>query len=304
MTTHLLAAAFGLLLLFGGGEILLRGAVSLARRLGFSELLIGLTVVGFGTSLPELLVSLQASLGGQPEIALGNVVGSNIANILLIAGVAGLIAPPSAWNRTIRLDATVMVFASLMLMAIAFHGALSGWVAALLLVALAAYLCFSFFMGKTEDTEDATPADSLSRSLLFISAGFAALFIGANYLIDGATGIARAFGISEAVIGLTLIAVGTSLPELATAIISALRRNTDMVLGNLIGSNIFNILAILGITGLIAPFGFAERFAIFDIPVMLGVAVAFAVLLASSTRIPRPVSAMMLAAYGVYLWVV
>lgn len=306
MTHDLLIAAAGLLALFAGGEILLRGAVGIARRLQISELLLGLTVVGFGTSMPELLVSLQASLAGEPEIALGNVVGSNIANILLIGGIAGLIYPASNWDVSIRRDAAVMVGASLLLLALS-HGGLIGRPAALFFIAaLTAYLVWSYRMSREAggDEETAQPGSArpgLAMPLLQSAGGLVLLYLGADWLIRGAVNIATGLGISQAVIGLTLVAVGTSLPELATTIAAALRRKSDIALGNLVGSNIFNILAILGVTGLITPIPVADRFSGIDIPVMLGVAILFALLLFLARRMGRIWSLLLLGGYAAYI---
>jgi cation:H+ antiporter len=301
----------GLLLLFLGGEGLVRGGVALAERLGLSKLLIGLTVVAFGTSTPELLVSVNAAQNGTPDIALGNVVGSNIANILLIAGLSALIAPILDWKRTIVRDALVMVFASLALMALTHGAAIGRLEGAVFLGVLITYLAATYWMEQRERTrsvyaEEAAEFEGVALQSPWIAGGFvlggiAALMFGADLLVDGAVSMARLFGVPDAVIGLTLVAIGTSLPELATSIVAALRRHSDVVLGNVIGSNIFNILAILGITAIIAPIPVSERFRLVETPVMLGVAVVTVLLLVALRRWNRVVGAAMLAAYAVYL---
>ncbi|MCB1449555.1 MAG: calcium/sodium antiporter [Nitratireductor sp.] len=296
----------GLLALLLGGEMLLRGAVDMATRLKLSQLVIGLTVVGFGTSMPELLVSVKAALSGQQGIAIGNVVGSNIANILLIGGIAALVHPPSAWDKSIKRDAIAMVAASFLLLALAMTGSISGLTAAVMLTGLCIYLAMAYHYGRIEPEEGDTPPATVIRNswipvgLLLI--GFAALFLGADWLVNGASGLARDFGVSEAVIGLTIVAVGTSLPELATSILAALRRNTDVALGNIVGSNIFNILGILGVTGIIAPLGIDDAFLMRHIPIMLGVTVLFGIVLVCARTLPRLAGLSMLTVYAAYSW--
>ncbi|MCB1430635.1 MAG: calcium/sodium antiporter, partial [Nitratireductor sp.] len=269
-----------------------------------SQLVIGLTVVGFGTSMPELLVSVQAALSGQQGIAIGNVVGSNIANILLIGGVAALVHPPSAWDKSIKRDAIAMVLASFLLLALAMTGTISGLTAALMLVGLCVYLAVAYHFGRTELRDDDTISTSTSNHVWMTTGlllfGFGALFLGANWLVHGASGLARDFGVSEAVIGLTIVAVGTSLPELATSVMAALRRNTDVALGNIVGSNIFNILGILGVTGIIAPLTIDDAFLKIHIPIMLAATVVFGLLLVHARSISRLTAMAMLASYTVY----
>jgi len=258
MYYDLFLVAAGFILLFIGGEGLVRGSVAIAERLGISKLLIGLVIVGFGTSMPELLVSVKAALDGAPEIALGNVVGSNIANVLLIIGVAAVIAPITAWERTAVREALVATLVSLAAFVLVQGEIITRNEGIAMLVVLAGYLFASYwlerrdresktFQHEAEEFED-IPLPRPWLAPVLALGGIAALVFGADMLVKGAVSIARDFGVSDAVIGLSLVAIGTSLPELATAIVAALRRHSDVVLGNVIGSNIFNILAILGIT--------------------------------------------------------
>ncbi|WP_157015196.1 calcium/sodium antiporter [Mesorhizobium xinjiangense] len=306
--------AVGLALLFAGGELLVRGAVSTARRLGVSELVIGLTIVGFGTSMPEMLVSVEAAFKGSPEIALGNVVGSNIANILLIVGCAALVMPLSGWDRSVRRDVRVMLGASVLLFVVAACGVLPRWTGAGFLVLLGIYLYAHYRASRVamkehrENASSETPDQdtSIALSIGLILGGFVLLFAGANWLIDGAVAIARIFGISEAVIGLTIVAVGTSLPELTTSVVAAWRGQAAVALGNVVGSNIFNVLSILGVTALIKPLPIAERFLWFDIPFMLAISIVFAGMLVTRNRFGRFGAAIMLAVYAgytVYLYI-
>tara|TARA_R110000868_G_scaffold13892_1_gene64583 strand:+ start:21144 stop:22091 length:948 start_codon:yes stop_codon:yes gene_type:complete len=302
----LVLIAGGLVALFLGGELLLRGAVTVSRKLGISELLIGLTIVGFGTSLPELLVSTRASLDGQPGIAIGNAVGSNIANVILIVALAALVRPPEGWSRTVKRDALVMIGASVLLLALAAFGVISRLTGVVLVAALLAYLVLAFLQERSAppppvETEQGAGGGNIGIALVSLLGGFAVLFFGAEWLVEGASALARQFGISEAVIGLTIVAVGTSLPELATSVLAAYRGKTDVALGNIVGSNIFNILGILGIAGLIAPIPIADKFVSFDIPVMLGIAVLFGAALVFARRIGRVVAGLMLLAYGSYV---
>ncbi|MFC3119615.1 calcium/sodium antiporter [Jhaorihella thermophila] len=303
--------AAGLVLLFIGGEGLVRGSVAIAERLGISKLLIGLVIVGFGTSTPELLVSVNAALDGAPEIALGNAVGSNIANVLLIVGVAVAILPIAGWERTAVREALVATLVALVLVGLVQGAYIERLEGAAMLTVLIGYLFASYWLERRSSETDTfqqeaaefedIPIGNVWVSVAFVVAGIAALVFGADLLVGGAVNIARAFGVSEAVIGLSLVAVGTSLPELATAITAAIRRHSDVVLGNVIGSNIFNILAILGTTAVILPIEVSERFREFDTHVMLAASVLLLGLLAVAPRISRLWGIVMLGAYGAYM---
>lgn len=292
----------GLLALFIGGEALVRGAVGLAQRLAIPPMLIGLTVVGFGTSTPELLVSLDAALRGVPDIAIGNVVGSNIANILLIVGLAALVSPIRVAQGTLVRDASVMAAAALVLVApfaLGLVGRLSGL---MLLAGLAGFLYWSFRAPGAAPDVPLQPAPPAWKSALWVVVGLIGLMIGARLLVDGAVAIARDLGLSEAFIGLTIVAVGTSLPELATSLVAALRRQSEIAIGNVVGSNIFNVLGILGATAVIAPVPVAPRFLHLDLPVMMTASAVLAWLLITRPVIGRGVGAVLLVAYAVYVW--
>lgn len=294
----------GLVGLFFGGEALVRGSVGIARRMAIPPLLIGLTVVGFGTSTPELLVSVDAAWRGVPDIAIGNIVGSNIANILLIVGLSALVWPIRVTGATLRRDTAVMMAAALMLLPL-FAMAQIGRVSGLLLVAgLGAYLVWAYRQpgGAAEEDVDIPAPAAMFVSVLWVIAGLIALMVGARFLVDGAVSIARGYGISEAFIGLTIVAVGTSLPELATSLIAALRRQSEIAIGNIVGSNIFNVLGILGVTAVIAPIPVASRFLTFDLPVMIGVSLILTTLLLTRPTIGRGIGAAMLVGYVGYIW--
>lgn len=313
----------GLVLLAVGGELLVRGAVQIAERLGISPLLVGLTVVAFGTSLPELVTSVQASLAGSPGIAVGNIVGSNIANVLLILGVAALVYPVAVQSRALARDGGVGLLASAVLLALGLFWMLDRWVGVLLLVALVAYILLAFWQERlgTRDhgaafekaqafTEAHPPAlavgpapGGLPLALVLLVAGLVLIVLGGRVLVDSAVILARALQVSEAVIGLTIVAVGTSLPELVTSLVAAIRRQADVALGNVLGSNIYNIFGIAGATALIAPTEIPVSIAHFDAPVMLGAALLLMVVARTGWRIGRREGALLLGCYGAYVWV-
>ncbi|NUB43833.1 calcium/sodium antiporter [Fertoebacter nigrum] len=292
----------GLIGLFFGGEFLVRGASNIARAYRISPMVIGLTIVGFGTSTPELLVSLNAALDGAPAIAIGNVLGSNIANILLILGLSALITPIIAPLSRLWRDLAVMMGASALIWLMLLDGAVSRLDGAVLFAGLIGFLVMSFMTVRVDPPQDAPSPPPMWQSLLFTIGGLVILMVGARLLVDSATEIARTFGISEAVIGLTIVAVGTSLPELATSLIAAWRKQMDIAVGNIIGSNIFNILGILGLTTLIAPITTVDpRFAGVDMLWVAGSAAAVVVFVVLAGRIPRLGGAALLAAYAGYV---
>lgn len=289
--------------LFLGGDALVRGAVGVARKLGIPPLVIGLTIVGFGTSMPELLVSVDAALRGVPDISIGNVIGSNIGNVLLIAGLAALIWPIKVAGDTLRRDTAVMMAAGLALVPLFWLGTVGRLSGAVLVASLGLYLFAAFRQGGNDhkDSNDG-PIPPVWRSLLWLVGGIVVLILGAQALVEGAVNIARGFGVSEAFIGLTVVAVGTSLPELATSVVAAIRRQSEIAIGNIIGSNIFNVLGILGMTAVILPIPVADRFLVFDLPVMLGSMLALTAFLLLRPVIGRLPGALMLAGYVAYVW--
>ncbi len=273
----LLYVALGLVILVFGGDALVKGAVNLALRLGIPALIVGLTVVAFGTSAPELIVSVNAALKGQAGIALGNVVGSNIANILLILGLPALIATIHSSQIDTRRSYVVMLATAVLFIGLAFVGPLTWWHGLILLAGMTAMILDNIRLANAHrasaepTVEGVDPGMPVWKIVAFIVAGLVGLAIGADLLVKGAINIARVMGVSETVIGLTLVAIGTSLPELVTSVMAALRKQADVAMGNVIGSNTFNILGILGITGLIAPMEVPEQLLTYDNFVMLGV---------------------------------
>jgi cation:H+ antiporter len=275
----------GLVLLVAGAELLVRGASRLAAALGITPLVIGLTVVAFGTSSPELAVSVESAFMGQAGIAVGNVVGSNIFNVLFILGLSALITPLRVAQQLVRLDVPLMIGASVLLFLLARDGSLGRLDAALLFGGIVAYVAFLVRQSRREaagvkaeyEAELGTgrPSSPVVNVVIAL-AGLGMLVLGARWLVDGAVQMATAFGVSELVIGLTIVAAGTSLPEVATSVVAGLRGERDIAVGNVVGSNLFNLLAVLGGAGLVAPDGIAvaPQALAFDIPVMIAVAVA------------------------------
>lgn len=304
----------GLVLLFFGGEGLIKGAVSLARNFGLSKLLVSAVIVGFGTSMPEMTVSVGAALKGASDIAVGNVVGSNIANILLIVGLAAILCPIFVAGNAVKRDALVMLGASVILCGLALIGNI-GFIAGIFtFTALIAYIVWSYAQDKKAGAETAKhitaehieediegePQLSPIKASVYALAGLVFLIGGAYILVEGAVAIARDFKLSEAVIGLTIVAVGTSLPELATAVVAAYRKHSDVIIGNILGSNIFNILAILGITAMISPIPIDTQIATYDVWIMLGVAVFLSIYLLRGFTVGRISGIAMLMAYCAY----
>lgn len=312
MVIDLLLLLLGVVLLTFGGEALIRGSLAAAKRFGISPLLSGLVIVGFGTSAPELVVSIDAAMTGQPDIAIGNVVGSNIGNILLILGICAVIMPMAVQPLALRRDAVTVVGASVLFLVLAGGSALVRTDAFILLVALFAYLIWAYRserlhagpsadMHKAEAEElTAVPKTSLWIAMAVLI-GLVFLIGGSRVMLSGAIGLAESFGVSEAVIGLTLVAVGTSLPELAVSVMAALRRHADVAVGNILGSNIFNLLGILGISALLQPLPLPERILQFDQWVMLGTAVVLLVFLYTGRRLSRMEGGVLLAGYVAYV---
>ncbi|WP_305041876.1 calcium/sodium antiporter [Geoalkalibacter sp.] len=269
----------GLVALIGGAELLVRGASALAAAWGISPLVIGLTVVAFGTSAPELAVSVLSAWNGQPGIAMGNVVGSNIANVLLILGLSALAAPLLVARQVVRLEVPIMIGTSLLLVLLALDGRVGRIDGFLLFGGCLAYTVWTVRRSRREEHQNDVPAPASGNPWLqggLILAGLVCLGVGSHWLVNGAVAIARIFGVSDLVIGLTVVAVGTSLPELATSVLASLRGQRDIAVGNVVGSNIFNILCVLGLSAAVVPGGVPVALSAltFDLPVMVAVALA------------------------------
>ncbi len=300
-------------LLFVGGEILLRGAVGLSLRFGLSPLLIGLTVVALATSMPELVVTLTAGVQGVPDIGVGNVVGSNIANILLILGLAALLCPIEREPKRILRDTAAMVVATGVFILLACAQRLSFVHGAVMLLLLVFYLAYSYRVERRSYNEASTGLEAIEEAgatpksawvaVALVIVGVVALGGGSELLVRGASTIARAAGISETVIGLTLVAFGTSLPELATAIVAALRGHTEVALGNVLGSNIFNILLILGALFVITPVTVAPEILNFDIWALAAATLIAVPVMLTGKHITRLEGAVFVLLYLAFVWV-
>lgn len=304
----------GLVLLVVGGESLIRGAARLAAAARIAPVVIGLTVVAFGTSAPELAVSVQASLSGQNDVALGNVVGSNIFNILFILGLAALIVPLTVAVRLLWWDVPLMIAASGLVLALGWDGTLSRGEGLLLVAGVAAYTVWAVVQSRRESSAvqreyeeqygNVPPGwKTVVVQVVWIAVGLGLLALGSRWLVNGAVQIARFLGISELIIGLTIVAAGTSLPEVVASVVAGLRGQRDIAVGNVVGSNLFNILAVLGTSAIVAPAGLtvsADALA-FDIPVMIATAVACLPIFFTGHLIARWEGALFLAYYGIYL---
>lgn len=306
----------GLTVLIIGGEVLVRGAVGLSAAMKISPLVIGMTVVSFGTSAPELLVSLQSALDGNPGIAIGNVVGSNIANLALVLGLTILIFPILAEKQTKRVDFPMMMIASLLFAVFALNNMIERWEGLLfvvIIVGFTIYLIRSSRKNEKSKLEEAIgeevnadeAKEPLWKSLIFLLVGLVALYFGSDWFVNGASDIASKFGLSDSVIGVTVVAFGTSAPELVASIMAAVKKQSDISVGNLIGSNIFNIFAVLGITASVKPVGVEESVVTFDMIWMLGIALLMVPMLFLGDKLGRWKGVVLIASYVIYIvWIV
>lgn len=301
----------GFVLLLFGAEFLVRGAVSLAQRFDVSPMIIGMTIVAYGTTAPELVVSVEAALRGAPGISVGNVVGSNIANILLILGAASLVRPIRCSPRLLYRDSSVMLGAAFLFVGLALTGTITRVQGFLMITAIVSFSVYTYWAERRrrraddvfehEVEEFAEGPRSLWLALLAIAGGIASVVVGARILISGAVTAARYFGVGEEVIGLTLVAVGTSLPELATALVAAWRGHTDVAIGNVIGANIYNVLAIMGIVSIVSPLAIPEQITRFDIWFMLAATIALLASVTGFKGVTRSVGCVFLGAYAAYV---
>jgi cation:H+ antiporter len=318
-------ATFGLLVVLGlvslvaGAELLVRGASRAASALGISPLVIGLTVVAFGTSSPELAASVRAALAGASDLAVGNVVGSNVFNVLVILGLAAVLTPIAVDRQLLRLDVPLMVASSILVWGLAADGRLSRLEGTVLVAGIVGYTTLLIRLSRREPTaleaeyaaEITTPRGSRSRALavgaLAVAGGLAMLAMGAGWLVDGATGIALLLGVSELLIGLTVVAAGTSLPELATSAVAAVRGHRDIAVGNVVGSNTFNLLSVLGVTAVLSPGGVtvSDQALGRDFPVMVVVALACLPVFFTGLVVSRREGGLLLVGYAAYIgWLV
>lgn len=302
----------GLVLLTAGGELLVRGAISTAERLGVSPLLIGLTLVGFGTSTPELVTSVEAALAGSPGIAIGNVVGSNTANILLILGLAALVRPIAVAPAAFARDGAMVLIAALLCLGSMQAGVIGRWIGAAFIATLVAYVALTYAFERRRVTPSGTlhTAEAAlaphapggpGMAVASLVVGLLLTMLGAHWLVEGSIALARGLGVADAVIGLTIVAVGTSLPELVTSLMAARRDHSDVALGNILGSNIYNVLGILGATALIAPISVPEQIKNLDVWVMLAATAVLLLAAATGRRITRGEGLVFVVLYAGYV---
>ncbi|MBT5872304.1 MAG: calcium/sodium antiporter [Candidatus Latescibacteria bacterium] len=313
--SELLLFISGLILLAIGAEIFVRGSSNIATLLGISPLVVGLTVVAFGTSAPEVAVGLKAGLSGQAGVTVGNAVGSNIINVLLVLGMSATIAPLVIARKLIRLDVPIMIGVSVMVLVCGYDGVLSPVEGLFFVLGIIAYVTYSIYESRTDrnDVDQDFEVEYVSasmpvratwiRNVLLILTGLFMLVLGADWLVESAVSMARSIGVSELTIGLTVVAIGTSLPEIATSVIATLRGERDIVVGNIVGSNIFNVLLVLGSVSLVAPGGLPIPMAAlnFDIPIMIAVAIACLPIFVSGSTISRNEGILFLAYFAFYL---
>lgn len=308
MTLTIAQAAGALILLYVGGESLIRGASALASLAGVSPLAIGLTVVAFGTSAPELAVSVDAALSGANDISVGNVVGSNIANIALILGLAAILRPAIVQAKLVRLDAPIMIVVSLILVGVLANGEASRLEGSVLLIGLTVYTVYTFRQARRESEEVRDEFSSVASeasvgnvvSVLLVVVGLGLLMGGGHMLVGAAVRLAQSLGIGEATIGLTVVAIGTSLPELATSVVASLRGQGDIAVGNVVGSNIFNIMGILGVTAVVHPLRLGE-ITWLDLGAMVGLACVLMTMLWTRLRLGRGEGTFLVASFVVYV---
>lgn len=310
MTIDILWVVLGFIALIGGGDFLVKGAVGVAAKAKLSRLVIGMTVVSFGTSAPELLVSLHSASEGLPEIAIGNVIGSNIANIALVLGVTVLIFPVPVARNTIRFDWPMMMFASLLFYFFALNLSIDRWEGIVLFSILVAFIVFIIRKSRKsekqaiqlEGVDESARKISLGKHLVFLLIGLVGLYFGSNWLVAGATGLAEAFGLSKHVIGITVVAFGTSVPELATSIVAAVKKETDISVGNLIGSNIFNIMIVLGLTSIVQPIEVGAEILKWDLLWMLGIAIILLPMIVIRKKVGRISGIILFLIYVSYIY--
>lgn len=300
--------AAGLVVLGVGADLFVRGASGLALRLGISPFVVGLVIVGFGTSTPELAVNLSAASRGITDIAIGNIVGSNIANIGLILGISALVAPLAVHMRMLRIEVPIMLAASALLWLLALDGQIARWEGLVMLGGFIAFLVFLLHNARLESAQVQAelaaapqPTHAAWTTVLFLVGGLGLLMLGSDLCVDAAVGLARLWGLSDLLIGLTIVAIGTSLPELASSVAAAARGQSDLAIGNVIGSNIYNILFILGATAAIMPLPVAASLELLEIPAMMGFALVLYPLMRRDMKIARGEGAFLLGCYAALL---
>jgi cation:H+ antiporter len=295
------AIGFGVWLLIKGGDLTINSAIRIAESSGLSKLFIAATIVAFGTSAPELFTSVNANISGFPGISVGNVIGSNIANVLMVLGIAAMISPVLIDRKEIRVDTAMMILSTIAMAVAVWAELLPRWAGLAMVAWIVAYVIYQYKASKIDISEDDEEGDGLAGNpYILVTVGILTLVIGSEILVQGAVAGGVALGIPEAVIGMTVIAFGTSLPELTACIAAARKGQSDMIVGGIVGSNIFNILSVMGISAVVKPLVIDPRFVHFDLPIVLGVTLVFAVFLLVTGRIGRVAGGVMAAAYVLF----
>ncbi len=295
------AIGFGVWLLVQGGDLTINSAIRIAESSGLSKLFIAATIVAFGTSAPELFTSVNANISGFPGISVGNVIGSNIANVLIVLGIAAMISPVLIDRKEIRVDTVMMILSTIAMAVAVWAEVLPRWAGLAMLAWIVAYVIYQYKASKIDVSEDDEGEDGLTGNpYVLVTVGILTLVIGSEILVQGAVAGGVALGIPEAVIGMTVIAFGTSLPELTACIAAARKGQSDMIVGGIVGSNIFNILSVMGLSAVVKPLVIDPRFAQFDLPIVLAVTLVFAVFLLVTGRIGRIAGAVMAASYVLF----
>ncbi len=294
----------GLVLLFGGGHFLVDGSAKIARLLGIHPIIVGLTIVALGTSMPELLVSLTAALKGQSDVALGNIIGSNVSNIGLILGLSALARPLNVHPNLLKSEIPIVIAVSIVFWLLCLNGTLGRIDGMVLVIGFVIYLSLVIRGARRDaknyqrtDEQNNTFRSTVMKNSILVLIGIAALKFGADWVVDSATEISRRFGVSELILGLTIVAIGTSLPELATSVVAALKKEGDISVGNIIGSNIFNMMFIAGPTAIIRPLTVQSTLNSNHLPIMVGITLLMLPLLRSNRELSRPEGAVLLASY-------
>ena len=295
----------GFVLLIGGAEYLVRGAVAIANKLKIPSIIVGLTIVAFGTSTPEFVVSIKAALNGVGGISVGNVVGSNIANILLILGVAGVISSVTCEKKVFLRDWSFMMFTTVLFVVFAMSGKFVSWHGWIMLALLLGFIVFNYINSKNSEESEETQSSLAGKNWLLVIAvtvlGLIAILYGSDLLVKGAVDLAKIFGISEAIIGLTIVAVGTSMPELATTVVAAIRKQNGVALGNVVGSNIWNIVFIMGATSTIVDIEVVKQILVYDIWVMVGATAVLLPIMMTHSKLNRIEGVLFLLLYAGYI---
>ena len=303
MIISILYLLIGSVLLYFGAEWMIKSSVQIASKLNISRFVIGLTIVAFGTSLPELGVSLKAALFNKSDIAIGNIIGSNITNVLLVLGISSMLSPILIPFSKIKKDILIYLLVCVLLIFLLWNGRLERWEGILLFTGIIFYTIHSFITDKSHDEDFENPISTWNRTILFLVFGIFLLYIGSEIFIKGAVDFAKIIGVNDLVIGMSVVALGTSLPELATSVFAAIKKEHSISVGNIIGSNLFNILSVLGLVSIITPLSVESSIFRFEIPIMIGTGILLVPISLRQRPITKVISLSMLFGYSVFIFI-